>query len=103
MLYDVKTEWREREALADRLRRSRYLTFASGSGVEAFFDGLSGEEEKALENVRIVCIGAVTARALEKRGRKADVVAETFSIQGMTEAMVRDAADGSAAGVFVAK
>ena len=103
VLYDVKTEWREREALADRLRRSRYLTFASGSGVEAFFDGLSGEQEKALENVRIVCIGAVTARALEKRGRKADVVAETFSIQGMTEAMVRDAADGSAAGVFVAK
>lgn len=90
ILYDVEGQWREKERLAERLQASRYLTFASGSGVEAFFDGLTEEERKALDGIRVVCIGDVTARALEARGRKADVTAEVFSIPGMTAAILKD-------------
>ena len=92
VLYEVTAEWRERERLAEILGQSQYLTFASGSGVNAFFDGLTEEERQGLDHIRIVCIGGVTARALEKRGRKADIVAETYNIPGMTAAVVKDAA-----------
>lgn len=90
VLYDVEGQWREKERLEERLRASQYLTFASGSGVEAFFDGLTESERLAVEQIRVVCIGDVTARALEARGRKADVIAETFSIPGMTAAILKD-------------
>ena len=74
------------------MKASHYLTFASASGVEAFFDGLTEGERKALDQVRVVCIGDVTAKALNARGRRADVVAETFSIPGMTAAILKDVA-----------
>ncbi len=90
VLYDVEGQWREKERLEERLKQSRYLTFASGSGVEAFFDGLTEGERKALDGIRVVCIGDVTARALEARGRKADVIAEVFSVPGMTAAILKD-------------
>lgn len=93
VLYDVKTEWRERKSLAEILRSSQYLTFASGSGVDAFFDGLTDIEQQALDQVRIVCIGDVTAKALKKHGRQADLVAANFSIPGMTAAIAQDAAE----------
>ena len=89
-LYDVSAEWREREHLAECLASADYLTFASGSGVKAFFDGLSDGERKALDQVRVVCIGAVTARALEKAGRRADLVADSFDVPGMTVAILKD-------------
>ena len=89
-LYDVSAEWREREHLAECLASADYLTFASGSGVKAFFDGLSDGERKALDQVRVVCIGAVTARALEKAGRRADLVADSFDVPGMTAAILKD-------------
>ena len=92
VLYDVEGTWREKERLEETLKASHYLTFVSASGVEAFFDGLTEEERKALDQVRVVCIGDVTAKALNARGRRADVVAETFSIPGMTAAILKDVA-----------
>ncbi len=36
---------------------------------------------------KLICIGRVTAAALESLGLKADVTAETYDIRGLAEAM----------------
>lgn len=73
-----------------------YLTFASASGVRAYFDRI---EEKAVQSslsgTTLVCIGDITARELERRGRKAEVTADRYHIEGLVEAITAHA--GSAA------
>jgi uroporphyrinogen III methyltransferase/synthase len=61
-----------------------WVSFASGSAVEAVFNLLDGT---SLEGVRIAAIGRVTARALEERGVSADVVSPSSSLEAMVEAM----------------
>lgn len=67
-----------------------YLTFASASGVNTFFEGGEEEAQKALEKVSVVCIGDITAKALMDHGRKADIVAEPYTVSGMAKAICRD-------------
>ena len=91
ILYDVISRQKE-SSMEDSLAVSDYLTFASASGVTAFFDGLSSECRKQLDNLKVVCIGDITAKALADYGREADLVAGTFSIPGMVEAILTDVA-----------
>lgn len=67
-----------------------YLTFASASGVEAFFDQKGEGAMEALSGLRTVCIGDVTARALQGHGRAVDVMAREYTVHGMAEAIIRD-------------
>ena len=89
---------REARAWCDAVRETLEEYETGGEPMKArllvlrYFDGLTEEERRGLDHIRIVCIGGVTARALEKRGRKADIVAETYNIPGMTAAVVKDAA-----------
>lgn len=90
---EVKTEKEPEEGskrLGRALEKSDYLTFASGSCVDAFFDEAGESSLKLLERVRVVCIGSITAGRLLKHGRKADVTAETFTVDGLAEAMCDD-------------
>lgn len=88
LLYQVAgrpmEEWRE---------APDYLVFASASGVQAFFDHLSLPDQKRyLADARYACIGSVTARALrEKTGQESHVVAETYDIPGLVQAIKQDA------------
>ena len=91
ILYDVISRQKE-SSMEDSLAVSDYLTFASASGVTAFFEGLSSECRKQLDNLKVVCIGDITAKALADYGREADLVAGTFSIPGMVEAILTDVA-----------
>jgi len=63
-------------------------TFASPSSFRNLF-ALLGEEEARgmLERSRIAVIGEVTARAVEKRGFRVDIVPETYTLRGMVEAV----------------
>lgn len=67
-----------------------YLTFASASGVETFFTWLSESERECLLRVKFACIGDITAKALEKYGTKADVIGETYNIEGLVYAIEKD-------------
>ena len=68
-----------------------YLVFASSSGAEAFFERKRpGSESSGLKNLKIVCIGDMTAKALLKYGRKADLTAEVFSSFGIVQAIGSD-------------
>lgn len=67
-----------------------YVTFASASGVEAFFEAGGPWAREILNGVKVVCIGDITAEALIKYGRKADLIGEVYSIPGVAEAICRD-------------
>lgn len=90
VLYEVVCSSQELRTRKEALGRIRYLTFASASGVNAFFEDADEELKKALEGISVVCIGNMTARALMEHGRKADIIAETYSVPGMAEAICRD-------------
>ena len=71
-----------------------YITFASASGVEAYFEQMGGEAMERLAGIRTVCIGDVTAGALESHGRRVDVLAKEFTVRGMAEAILNDRSEG---------
>lgn len=88
ILYDVmgsEETGREKKEL-----RLDYLTFASASGVEAFFDQKGDAAPELLSGLRTVCIGDVTAGALEGHGRAVDVMAREHTVRGIAEAMIND-------------
>lgn len=73
-----------------------YLTFASASGVRAYFDRLEEQVgQPDLSGTKLVCIGEVTARELEKRGHKADVTAARYHVEGLVQAIADHAASRS--------
>lgn len=90
VLYDVAERRKGAKEMAESLTKADYLTFASGSGVDAFFENAGEDVTALLDGIRVVCIGDITARKLEEHGRKADVTAARFTVEGMTEAISRD-------------
>lgn len=90
VLYDVVLSRQEPEKRNEILKRINYLTFASASGVRAFFEEADEELNKSLEGLNVVCIGDITAKALTEYGRKADIIADVYNIHGMAEAICRD-------------
>jgi uroporphyrinogen III methyltransferase/synthase len=95
VLYDVAERRKGAKEMAESLKKADYLTFASGSGVDAFFENAGEDVTALLDGIRVVCIGDITARKLEEHGRKADVTAARFTVEGMTEAISRDWNRGS--------
>lgn len=65
------------------------VAFTSVNGVERFFEVLRGEglDARALGASRIAAIGSATARALEERGIRADVVAKEYVGESLAEAI----------------
>jgi len=59
------------------------ITFASPSAVEAFCEMKIDKKE-----ARIACIGPVTGEKAKILGLKVDIVAEKFTTEGLTEAML---------------
>ena len=90
VLYDVALAGLEAESRTEALKHLDYLTFSSASGVKAFFKEITMEAMEALAGLKVVCIGDITAKALMEHGRKADIIAGVYSIQGITEAICRD-------------
>ena len=64
-----------------------FITFASSSGVNAFFE--SGF--KISPKTGIICIGDITAKALKRRGTDDFRISKTSNIQGITEMILSEA------------
>lgn len=69
----------------------RYVTFASSSTVENFLDLVPAETLKQHPEIKLACIGPVTAKTLEAAGLKADIQPEDYTIPGLVEALLADA------------
>lgn len=90
ILYQVVRTSAAEGELPESLGKADYVTFGSGTCVDAFFEEAGEKGLKLLESVRVVCIGSITAGRLLKHGRKADVTAETFTADGLAKAICSD-------------
>lgn len=63
-----------------------FLTFASSSGVNAFFEN----GYKIGKNTKIICIGDITANALVKHGVNDFRISKTSNIDGITETILTE-------------
>lgn len=72
---------------AGRLETLDYLVFVSASGVRDFFEGIGRRELLLPQELQIACIGEVTARALRRYGRKAGIVSQSATVEGLTRAI----------------
>lgn len=84
-IYGLRADGRVTESGKDQLPAADYLTFSSASGVELFFDAYGAVPERAV----CVCIGEVTAAALQKRYCKPFLTANDISCEGITEAILQ--------------
>ncbi len=78
--------------IVDRLRSGDVdlVTFTSSSTVTHFMALLPKDEAMSLmENVTVACIGPVTAETAEKMGLKVGVSAETYTIPGLVDAILK--------------
>lgn len=68
-----------------------YVAFASASGVRSFFEkGCFQNKGGWPEKTRALCIGALTAKALLEYGKKPDVTAASYDIEGLINALKQD-------------
>jgi uroporphyrinogen III methyltransferase/synthase len=90
----------------DGLRTGLYawVAFTSANGVEKTWEALlaRGADARAFGASRLAAIGPATARALEGRGLRADVVAKEFRGEGLADEM-RKALGGEGARVLLAR
>ena len=82
-------------------RSADYITFTSSSTVRFFLDAVSAAEVRddavLSPGTRIVSIGPVTTRTLREHGLEPHVEAERHDIDGVLEALLKDAATGVSA------
>ena len=67
----------------DQLERADYLAFASAGGVERFLETYGAVPEGVVP----VCIGPVTARALEEASGRPYLIAPSISAAGIVQAI----------------
>lgn len=89
----IRTEGLESEALDQVLSQPesyQWMVFTSENGVELFFDRfLKAEKDiRSLFDVRFAVIGEGTARALRKRGFKADFIPSSYTSRKLAEEWV---------------
>ena len=64
------------------------VTFASPSAVSGFTKALGRNISQYTRDVRIACIGPVTAEAATRAGLSVDIISGQASIPGLVEAIV---------------
>ncbi len=88
--YETETEESDAAEVRELLARGEIdiVTFTSSSTVKNFVK-LVGEDGRVSlpENVRVACIGPITAQTAEQHGLKPDVVADEYTIEGLTAAI----------------
>ena len=71
----------------------RYVTFTSSSTVTNFFARISPDLLKE-HKVKTACIGPITAKTLGEYGLTPDVVADSYTVPALAEAVIADAVAG---------
>ena len=69
-----------------------WVTFTSSSTVKGFLSLLGPDAKAALGNVKLASIGPITSRTLHELGFSPTIEAETFNIDGLVQALLRQRA-----------
>ena len=85
-IYDILVDEEKRRTANEKVQEMDFITFASGSGVRGFMEngGTIPEGTKA------VCIGTSTRKMLKKYGDYEKITAETFNVDGVVEAILKE-------------
>ena len=92
-VYQTVIDLASREKIIELLesKQADYITFTSSSTVINLIE-LLGERFKPdlFDNIKIACIGPITADRLRDFKLKPDIIAEVYTIEGLIDAMLRD-------------
>ncbi len=93
-LYETVPAMIGRDAVVYRLTHNSldYITFASSSTVDNFFSAIPADLVRQ-SDVRLACIGPITAKTLHNYGLEAHLVPETFTLSALVNALARDAGE----------
>ncbi len=74
------------------VREYDWIVFTSVNGVTRFFDRLfiSGRDVRDLHGIRIAAIGEVTAKEIEKRGIRVEIVPGEYRAEGLVEKLGKE-------------
>lgn len=87
-IYDVVIDQEALETYVHHCRCLDYLVFASSSGVESLLERGGPQGIKLVQESQVVCLGEITARTLEAKGYSDCIVADTFTVEGVTQKIV---------------
>ncbi len=87
-VYQTVSDCENKEELLDALKNKAVdcITFTSSSTVTNLLKALDSEKE-LLKGVTLAAIGPITAKTMEKNGLKPTVCADTYTIDGLVEAL----------------
>ena len=87
-VYETVADCENKDELIASLQNKEVdcITFTSSSTVTNLLKSLD-EDKKLLEGVTLAAIGPITAKTMEKHGLKPTVCAETYTIDGLVEAL----------------
>lgn len=90
------SDWAALDQAISRLPQYDWILFTSPNGVRFFLDRLwhQGKDARAMGGLQIGAMGPGTARALEARGLKADLVPEEFRAEALAQALSQRAVGG---------
>ena len=79
------SDWSELDRAIGQLESYQWLIFTSANGVHFFFERLreKGRDVRNLKGIKICCIGPATARQIEARGIRVDLVPDEFIAEGI--------------------
>ena len=80
-------DWHKLDAALEALASYDWLIFTSANGVQYFFERLKEKDRdiRDLKGIQICCIGPATARQIEDKGIKVDLVPEQFIAEGILQ------------------
>lgn len=85
-------DWSDCDQALNQLSNYTGVILTSANGVDAFFNRMTvrGLDLRALAGVEIIAVGPKTAKAIEKRGLKPDLIPQDFRAEGVvTELLAR--------------
>jgi uroporphyrinogen III methyltransferase/synthase len=80
-------DWSDLEKALGQLENYQWIIFTSANGVHFFFERLrqKGKDIRDLKGIKICCIGPATARQIEEKDIKVDLVPEEFIAEGILQ------------------
>lgn len=84
-IYDIVNEKEYRDEVFEEMDSFDYLTFASASGVNGFFEDNQERAKAILNDTKVVCIGDMTAARLYEYGCEAELIAKEYSVDGLVD------------------
>ncbi len=79
------TDWRKLDTALKKIDKYDWIIFTSANGVQFFFNRLleKGKDIRDLKGIKICCIGPATAKQIEIKGIKVDLVPDEFVAEGI--------------------